>query len=660
MKLKSSCSSLFWLLLGVGGVTFAVFSGTLGHDFVNWDDPFYVTGNREIAGLDREHLRLMFTTFQYGFYAPLSQLSLAVDHALWGLEPFGYHLSSVFLHAVNAALAGWLILRLLRMAGPAGKDGGERNCADFFAAGFGALLYALHPLRAESVAWVSERRDVLSGALALLSVLSYLEYAEAGTGRAKGRRWYLGAFVLFVLALLAKPSVVTVPFVLMLLDVHPLRRWEGISWHGAMRLLGEKVPMIVLSLASGLGAVYGVGCGDLDNTAYDLQVLDVGSRLAQMFAANLHYLQTMFWPANLNPLYAFKHLYHFNEPVVWLAMGAAFGVTAAAWVWRPGAMVCWLAYLFMVGPFLGLAASGPQFAADRYTYLAAIPWSAIAAWVMSWGWKKSVSQPGWRKAWIGLAVVLTMALGIMTWRQNAIWRDSVRLWTHSTKVDPDGFFAWKNLGDAFCEEKRPREALAAYGQALRLNPQAAGVWFNMANALSELGEHGEAIKLYRRVLAADPHDAGALNNLARALVKQESFREALPLFLKAAKLIPSPALTFNAGICHEGLGDETEALKCYEAAAQGGYAEAWVSWAEIVARRQGSAAAVRLLETAMERNDHLRLRAAYADMFLRQPRLSSKELKEMEAFLRALDEKMKGRSRRVAELLEKCRNKRGL
>lgn len=561
-----------WAAGGVLVVTFLVFSGSLGHGFVNWDDPCYVVDNPAIKGLDWPHLKQIFRTFQFGFYAPLSQVSLALDYALWGLNPSGYHLSSMLLHALNAVLVFLLTRQLVLLTSREGPLLSER--ASVFAATVAALLFGIHPLRVESVAWVSERRDTLSGLLVLACVLTYVTHAGQPSGKASCRWWLALCFALFVLAILAKPTAVMLTMILILLDVYPLRRIDVFHprtrWNETREALGEKLPFLLASLLVGWGTIYGVACGYLGNRAYDLQELSWSARIAQSLAANLHYLNKLVIPVQLSPLYALSR-YDFSQPIVALAAVVTVGITTAGvagFVRWPAFLIAWLAYLAWIGPFLGMTASGPQFAADRYTYLASIGLSVVlGVWLAQWG-----DRHGWRKVIPAIALVLLTLAGL-TVRQTRVWRDSETLWRSAIREDSRNAGAWIGLLDALDQAGKREIALQYASIMTRHLPRSSEGWFQLGCLLGSERRYSEALEAYRRCLELSPQFDRAYQNTAWVYLQMGQWTKALQFFRTAQDLRPKPETLLGLALCYEKLGNRPMAVRYYEMAVATGFGE---------------------------------------------------------------------------------------
>ncbi len=357
----------------VAAATFAVFLPALGGGFVNWDDDENFLWNPHYRGLGWRQIRWMFTAVHQGLYIPVTWLTLGLDHVVWGMNPFGYHLTSVALHAANAALFYAVASRLLGAAFPGRTEGRSLGAAA------AALVFSVHPLRVESVAWVTERRDVVVGLLGLLTVLAYLAAWRRGAEGRLAWGWYGAAVLCFGLALLAKSIVVCLPLVLLALDLYPLSRSAPLA-----RLALEKLPFLALS--AGIAALTVAILVDRDLLA-SRETLGVAARLALAAYGLAFYAGKTLVPGPLSPIYPLI------QPVTpwtltYLAPAAVVilvtaGVILARRRW-PAGCVIWGSYVALVAPVLGLLHSGPQIAADRYSYLACMPFALLAGAGLTW------------------------------------------------------------------------------------------------------------------------------------------------------------------------------------------------------------------------------------------------------------------------------------
>src|SRR5213593_3385714 len=398
MGLTSAQRWVRWLApLLVALFTLAAFLPALQNQFVNWDDKDNFLDNHHYRGLGWTHLRWMWTT-HLGHYIPLTWMTLGLDYLLWGMNPVGYHLTSLLLHVTNAVVFFFVVRWLLTRALPSPS---EHGYALAVSAGVAALVFAIHPLRVESVAWVTERRDVLSGLFYLVAILLYLRACE---GMARGRGWYWLSVAVFVCALLSKSMVVNLPIVLLILDVYPLRRLGGFVgwWSGpARRVYVEKIPFVFLAAAASAVALM----AQLSvHTVTSLAQLSVPGRLAVSAYGLGFYLWKTVAPVNLSPLYELPPTVNPWAPPFLLSYGLVLAITAIVLALRrhvPGLPAAWLAYVVILLPVLGIFQSGPQIAADRYTYLAGLGWAILAGAGLLSCWRSSRrSKTGTPATWL--------------------------------------------------------------------------------------------------------------------------------------------------------------------------------------------------------------------------------------------------------------------
>src|SRR5438093_10323757 len=550
---------VFWLLpVLIALVSFVPFLPTRDNQFVNWDDDDTLVEKPQYRGLGWTHLRWMWTTSHIGHYAPLTWMTFGLDYLLWGMNPVGYHLTNLLLHAANAAVFYLVARRILGLALPGPAQRGNVGLAA--SAAFAALLFAIHPLRVESVAWATERRDVLSGLFYLLTLLVYLRAGEQGE---RGRSGYWASVGLFVCALLSKSMAVSLPVVLLILDVYPLRRLGGArGWWGepARRIYLEKIPFVLLALAASGGAfipqIEGRNMPSLDE-------LSVLGRLAVSAYGLRFYLWKTVFPVSLSPLYELRGQDPLALPFL-LSYGVVPAVTALALILRrrlPGLLAAWLAYVVILLPVLGIFQNGPQIAADRYTYLAGLGWALLASAGMLAAWR--------RRSFLvtGLAVVLLLGFGTLTWNQVRVWHDSEKLWSHAVAIDPGSSIGQLSLGLALARHGKLAEAVEHYEAALRLEPGYADANDAWGNALARQGKLAEAVEHYEAALRVKPDHADAHNNVGSALVRQGKLAEAIEHYRRALKIRPERADAHNDwGLALARQGKLVEAVKHYQEA----------------------------------------------------------------------------------------------
>jgi len=534
-----------WLVpMLIALATFAAFLPTLQNEFVGWDDVTNFLENPDYRGLAWTQLRWMWTT-HLGHYIPLTWMTLGLDYLLWGMNPFGYHLTSLLLHAANAVVFFFVVGRILTLALPSPSGRGHALAVS---AGFAALVFAIHPLRVESVAWATERRDVLSGLFYLLTILVYLQACERGE---RGRGWYWAAIGLFAGALLSKSMAVNLPVVLVILDVYPLRRLSGpIGWRSesARRVYVEKIPFVLLAAAASAIAVIAQSSV---HAAVSLAQLSVPGRLAVSAYGLSFYLWKMVVPVNLSPLYELRPPLNPGATPFLLSYGVVVALTALALALRrraPGLPAAWLAYVVVLLPVLGIVQSGPQIAADRYTYLAGLGWAILAGAGLLFCWRiprSSEAGTATTSPIAGVAMCAVAGLGVLTWNQVQIWHDSERLWTHALAVDPESFVAHGNLGVALAQQGKLAEASEHYRQALQIKPDYAEAHYSLGVALAQQDKLAEASEHYQQALQIKPDYADALANLGVALAQQGKLAEAIEHYQLALKIRPDSAEALN-------------------------------------------------------------------------------------------------------------------
>jgi len=563
------------IALAVAAFTIAVFLPALRNDFVNWDDYDLLVNNPYYRGLGWQQLAWMFSTFHQGHYQPLSWITLAVDYYLWGLNPVGYHLTNILLHGANAALFFLIAQKLLSVArSTPATDFGLRA-----AAGLAALFFAVHPLRVESVAWATERRDVLSGLFFLATVYCYLRAVIDTDDGARQSRGWLGASVLcFACSLLAKASGVTLPLVLLLLDVCPLGR---ITWLAGRALRTaprhvwlEKVPFALLALLAGIVAP--LAQSDAAAVA-SLHAHGLAARAAQASYGLVFYLWKTVWPFDLAPLYEVPPRI---DPVAWPFLPSAAVVIALSvglWIFRrrwPAALACWLSYVVIVAPVLGFVQSGRQLVADRYSYLPCLGWALLvgAGWFFLWQ-RRTVSWLGSRKPAVPVALAAAMVVGLalVTIQQIAIWRDSDTLWNQVISVADRSTFKSATAHHMVARLAADRgdldNALAHLKTSIAIEPNDYAIYTDLGVVLSRRGEPAEAIRALEQALSMKPTLAVSHYNLASALAVQGRLDEAIARLETALKLQPDYPQGYNAlGKIYAAKGDLVKAIALFRRA----------------------------------------------------------------------------------------------
>jgi hypothetical protein len=498
------------LLVAAGA--FVAFLPALGNDFVNWDDDRNFLENPDYRGLGWRQLGWMFTTTHMGHYTPLTWLTLGLDYLLWGMDARGYHLTSLILHGAAAIVFYFLSLRLLRAARPPGTAADRPGAPDVrIGAAVAALLFAVHPLRVESVIWVTERRDVLSGLLFLVAIVAYLKAVDGGELR---WRWYCAALVLFGGALSAKASTMPLPFVLLVLDVYPLRRLGGARGWWVARVWLEKLPFAILAAAAVVMAF--LALATLGNTPSLGAMPLVLRAMIAVYGLAFYVVKTVL-PLELSPLYRLP------ITVTWIHFAIVLGGTAAAIAFRrrwPALTAAAAAYGLLLLPVLRLVQGGPQMVADRYAYLSCLGWALLVGAAVSWRWS------GTRVVRV-VAVAWILVLGALSWQQTEVWRSSETLWRHALTVHPESRPAHFNLARAHAAEGHLAAAIAQYEETLRRSSSGASMHAAIGELYERAGIRRAAIERYTAALRESPGLPDACRGIRRLAAQTRGPLEAL-------------------------------------------------------------------------------------------------------------------------------------
>ncbi len=541
------------LCLAVAALSFLVYLPALDNGFVSWDDPQVLTENLSIRKLDAEAGRWMLSTFHTGNWIPLTWLSHALVYQAAGLDPRAHHLASVALHGANAALVLLLGLALFDAARRT-KQAAPDPAHGLAAATVAALLFALHPLHVESVAWVSERKDVLYAAFYLLGLLAWLgSFANPKEQRLRRRL----ALLCFLLSLLSKPMAMTFPFLLLVLDLWPLGRLP----REARAAVVEKWPLFAIA---GVSALVTVAAQSEGGAVAPLEGVPAPFRVMNALRSLVTYLVQALWPSDLLPFYPIGPI----EGGTYTAqtLGATLVVCAlgALALWKgSGTRGYWSAalasYLVMLAPVLGLVQVGEQLHADRYTYLPLVgPFLLAGALLAS------------RPALLGAAALALAACTLLTRDQIATWKDSVTLWERVVNSHPGASAtAHTNLGNAYRAAGRVEDAVRQHQESAKLRPEHPFVHDGLGTALLDLGRVDEAIAAFERAIALEPRYPQALRNLWFAWSAKGRPAEAQAAVEKAVALDPNYADAWSSlGISHARAGRLADAEAAFRRAAQ--------------------------------------------------------------------------------------------
>ncbi|NNG00931.1 MAG: tetratricopeptide repeat protein [Desulfobacteraceae bacterium] len=500
--------------------TFLAFSPVLKSDFVDYDDQIYVTKNRAVrAGFSIASIKWAFGNVDASNWHPLTWLSHILDYRIYGSAPWGHHLSSLILHALNGALL-FVFLRTFS--------------ADVWKCAIVAALFVLHPLRVESVAWVSERKDVLAGTFWMLSLIGYMRYCREFKPGV-----YLCVLLSFICGLLAKPMVITLPCVLLLLDVWPLQRLnlqgglKRLFHHDNLKILAEKIPFFVLSI---LAATITIIAQNSGGAIRSVKIFPLAERIGNAFISYIAYLVNLIRPVDLAVFYPYP------QPFPWgYAVGACL-IIALVTIWvclfSKGSRyyrVGWFWYLGTLAPVIGIIQVGSQARADRYTYIPLIGILILAVWGMG----EFLGQRKKLRPFAGVAAVLLVTLsGVMTWTQSSKWENSFTLFNHAIAATGENEVALHGLGNALARENRIPEAIGHYERAIQMDPLFAEAHYNLGNMKAKTGIFREAIEHYLHAVSLKPGYYLAHNNLANAYATEKDSLNAIRHWAEAIRLQP--------------------------------------------------------------------------------------------------------------------------
>ncbi|HTY88068.1 MAG TPA: tetratricopeptide repeat protein [Candidatus Acidoferrum sp.] len=514
------------------GAVWLVFGQTLGHGFVNYDDEGYVYGKTQVIhGLNLKGIEWAFTHSVMGNWHPLTVMSHMLDCQFYGVQAGGHHLTSLLLHAATAIL---LFLVLREMTGALWRSA------------FVAAVFAVHPLRVESVVWVSERKDVLSGLFFMLTLGAYVRYVRKSPSLSR----YLMVMLPFALGLMCKPMLVTMPFVLLLLDYWPLNRMANLAeatvtdrrdqnhFPIPRRLNLEKLPLFGLAVAACVITLFAQ-----TEAIQPFEQISIPLRVGNALISYVTYLSQMFWPSGLAVLYPLSAGGVGVSKEV-LSSVVLAGISTGVFFLRHRAYLLtgWLWYLVMLVPVIGIVQVGGQARADRYTYLPQIGLYLLLTWAAAdlcagWRYRRVILASG--------SAVIVTALILCARVQTSYWRNSESLWTHTLLCTSDNWLGQNNLGNALLKKRNLDEAIAHFQKALQLVPDNAEVYYNLGDALLKKGSVDEAIANFQRALKIKPDYVEAHNNLGNALFKKGSVDEAIVHFQRALQIKPDYAEVRN-------------------------------------------------------------------------------------------------------------------
>ncbi len=536
-------------------ITLIVYWGIWSASFADIDDNAAVRDNAQVReGITPKNIKLAFSTNLLGNYIPLTMLSHMLDSEIYGMNAGGHHLTSLLIHIVNALL---LFIVLFKMTGALWRSWAV------------AALFAIHPLHVESVAWISERKDVLCALFWFLGLLAYSCFVQKRTAP----RYFL-VVLAFILGLLSKAMIITFPFVLLLLDFWPLERWNPLRadstgeagcsrFSGLGNLLLEKLPLFLL-----IPVFSAITWWTQRIAIVPMESVPLKHRVANAAISYAEYLKDMFFPAGLAVYYPY--------PMTGISMGIAamclmilFAITAAVIYFGSGrkyAVSGWFWYLGTLVPVIGLVQIGAQSRADRYTYVPLVGVFVIVVWIAG---EISGVSAALRKTIAASSAVVLVLLMVLAARQAGYWRDSVALFEHTLSTTEDNWFILNNLGTVLYQQGKTEEAKPYFVKAVRINPRDLNSQLNLGAALVKEGSYAEAIEHYKKALVFKPGSAKLLDNLAQALVHEKKLDEAIQYFRKSVEADPGNWDSHNnlgyalllSGKLDEAIGQYREAIR---------------------------------------------------------------------------------------------------
>ncbi len=561
-------------------ITYLVYIPSLQNKFLDWDDGMYVYTNFFIRSFDSMFFKHAFLRFQASNWHPLTWFSHAVDYALWGLNPLGHHLTNNILHGMNTFLVVLLVLKLLNSARTMQTGAGRFSDAGIFvAAGITGLLFGLHPVHVESVAWISERKDVLCAFFYLLGLVAYINYVnKAGRVNSRGRfltgffnRYYRWTLVLFILSLMSKPMAVMFPVVLLILDWYPFARFKE---RGKISVLMEKLPFFVLSLGSAIITILAQRFG---GALKSTMMFPLPARILVGLKAPIDYLAKMIYPVNLSPYYPHPHpeqtvllfSYKYLIPLCLMA-----GITTACVILLKKQKVwsaVWGYYLVTLLPVLGILQVGSQAVADRYTYLPSIgPFLLIglgAAMITDRRYLSGRFNSASRLTCLFIAVLLFGVLSYATVMQIRVWKNPETLWNRVISIYPDVSLAYNNRGVYYRNTGQYDKAVSDFTKGLSITPGKLLLYTNRARTYSKLGRFEDALNDTEEAIRLDPEGWKAYEVRARIFTRLARYEEARRDYSEVIRLTPRMSEAYNnrANI-YLRLGSLEKAVNDYEQA----------------------------------------------------------------------------------------------
>lgn len=534
-------------------VAFIIYLPALQNEFVNWDDPHYVYKNTHIRSIDLNLIHWAFTNLDFGVWHPLTFLSLAIDYSIWGNNPAGYHLTNILLHSANTVFVFFTVLFLMRERS---HDKKKLLVTSFSA----ALIFSIHPMSAESVVWVTERKDVLCAFFYLLAIIAYIQYINF-----KSKSSYIYSILFFMLAIMSKPMAVSIPLVMLLVDYYPFERYKRVD---IKRLLLEKLPFILMCVMVSLVTLSAHTIHQGVRTQDDSNWLEHPAVTIYSFA---FYIVKMVFPFNLAPVYIYPKNIDIFGPEYIISFIFLITITAlSVLLFRASRLfvVIWVYYIITLLPVIGIVQIKTQIVANRFIYLPGIGLFILVGLALS----EILDQTNRRKIfYIAVPALLTISglLVNMTWKQISLWHDPITFWSYEMKCYPrTTFMAHIFKGEAYLEAGLSKEAIDEYDLAIKTDPTSDRGYYERGVAYGSAGRYIEALNDFAKTIEINPLHKTVYNVRALAYRAIGNYQGALIDLNKAIDINPQYAEAYyNLGLTYLSIGDKEQAVKYYRKAA---------------------------------------------------------------------------------------------
>ncbi|TAN61398.1 tetratricopeptide repeat protein [bacterium] len=552
-------------------ITLLVYLPALNNQFVNWDDRVYLYENAFIRSIGQQGFfwRILTETSNCNWH-PLTTLFNAVDYSLWGLNPWGHHLTSILLHSVNTFLVAILISELINQAYRS-KTGIPQTglVARIVLPGFlTALLFGIHPMHVESVAWASEKKDLLSAFFYLLCLYSYLHYA---TGERFKKFFYIASLLLFIMALMSKPMAISLPVALLIMDYYPLERISGI-FRVERRIFTEKLPFFILGAASIPVTIYAQkACG----AVLTVETYPISLRVFGPLRNYIFYLYKLAFPASLAPYYPRVSALTGHLPEYGLSLLVFIVLTfLCIFTFRRHKffLTAYLFYIITLLPVIGIMQVGGQATADRYTYLPGLALFVVEAIAVGYLYEKARN-----KTYLAIVIALIFLFSVLlagkTVKQIGIWKDGITFWSYEISVYPKGVpIAYINRAMEYEDKGRINDALEDYTKAIELEPNYPGTYINRGNTYNTLGNYEKAVADFNSAVNIDAKQSYAYNNRSFSYLRLGNFGQAKEDALTAIKIDPNlGAAYYNLSLAYSGMKEEELAVQAKQKAVELGF-----------------------------------------------------------------------------------------